>query len=460
MGYYATIILVGAFFIGGITIFAMKADTRDADLDLADHQLKVLAREAAHTGLQMTVRELADSYNMLSWNYGTDYPLFTDVTYKTGIYSVTITTTNPSGLGALGDTVDVVSRGKNGDARHVIFARYARDKDDKGIPPAFKNAITSDFYMQFSGDMLVASIDATRNASIHTNQDLDLRGNSFRVEGYGTYSGSVRINPAAEDNFVPPNDWNGDEPNHMWAPEINIPPIDSVSLKSLAQSGQGLYLDQGGFSSTTPLVIDGSATPVLDFTNPASSAWVGGGGSLNYTCGNCGTPEKPAVVFVDGPVNFVNRVEVVGNAIFISTGDASVIPNGSGGGFFGQLNDDMETEVLLASLQDIVVGQGGGNACLGLGPASIGGDGKPNNSCQSGNGGADGYTHGVTVYAEGRVEMIGTPLIVGGVVANETYMDNGGNPSIIYASANEGTIDGGFENITPIGPILIAFSEF
>ncbi|NNF04184.1 MAG: hypothetical protein HKN17_06935 [Rhodothermales bacterium] len=457
MGYYASIILVGAFFIGGITIFAMKADTRDADLDLADHQLKVLSREAAHTGLQMTVRTLADSYNMNSWIYGTDYSLYSGENYKTGSYSVTVSTVNPSGFGALGDTVDVVSRGRNGNSRHVIFARYARDKDDVGIPPGFRNAITSDFYMQFMGNMLVASIDGNRNASIHTNQDLDLRGNSFRVEGYGTYSGSVNINPAAEDNFDPPNDYNGDDPNHFWAPEISIPMIDSVSLANKASSGQGLYWDTG---VDGPLTIDGDVTPLLDFTDPASSTWSTIGGTVPYTCADCGTPEKPAVVYVDGPLEFLNRVEVNGNAIFLSNDEVRVTPNGNGGGFFGRLNSDQETEVLLASLGGVDIGFGGGNACLGLGPATLGSENKPNQSCKSGNNGADGYTHGVTVYALGRVEMQGTPIIVGGVVANETYMQNGGNPSIIYSSANEGTIDAGFEYIVPIGPILIAFSEF
>lgn len=453
MGYYATIILIGAFLIGGMVIIRIQDDTRDADLELAAHQFKVLAREAAHTGLNATVRKLADNTGM--WTSGT---YFTRVPYTTGSFSVDVVRINPDP--PPNDTVDVIARGFSGNAEHVIFARYERGKDTKGIPPAFKYAIVSDFYMQYSGNMLVASVDATRNASIHTNDDLDLRGNSFRVEGFGTYTGTVRISAAAEDNFVPPYDYNGDDPNHHWAPEVTIPAIDSLKLKNLAQSGQGMYLNVGGWSSTTPFVINGNATPVLDFTNPGASAWVGGGGPLNYTCADCGTPEKPAVVFVDGPLDITRRVRVVGNAIFISTGQTRVIPNGHGGGFFGRLNGDGETEVTLASLKGVKIGHGGGNACMGLGPRLLGGANKQNQHCRSGNNGADGYTHGVSVYAEDRVEMLGTPVIVGGVVADETYMDNGGNPSIIYASPNEGTIDAGFENIVPIGPILIAFSEF
>ena len=143
-----------------------------------------------------------------------------------------------------------------------------------------------------------------------------------------------------------------------------------------------------------------------------------------------------------------------------ATGDVSVAAEGSGGGVYGALNAKQETTVVLATKTDMYVGKGGGNTCMGLGPASYtdnAGAVRSNNHCQSANGEFDS---GISLYVEDEVRFKGTPFIVGGVVAKRATFEGGGNPWITYASANEGTLDAGFEYIIPIGPILIAYSEF
>ena len=447
MGYYAMIILVGAFLIGGMVILGMQRDTGDADLDLAAYQYEFLAREAAQTGLNATVYKLADSYKMGSWTAGT---YFNNVPYKTGSFTTAVT------LAPQGDTVDVVARGFSGLGTHVIFARYARDKSDKGIPPAFKHAIVSDFYMQMDGNMLIASINDSLNASIHTNSDLTVKGNTFLVEGFGTYTGTVSLNNQAADNFIPNLDYNGPDPNYHWADSVKIPPIKTDSLMSTAQTKSGTYIDMGGPTGTAYQV--NGAT--IDFTDPNSAFWATTPNGYVCASGSCGTEENPFIMFVNGPADFLNTVQVIGHGIIIATGAVAVASQGSGGGIYGGINPNQETTVLLAALGDMQIGQSGGNACLGLGPSSYvdnAGDTRSNNHCASP---SNGFSNGITLYTEGFVQFKGTPFIVGGVVARKAEFSGGGNPWITYAAPNEGIIDAGFEYIIPIGPILIAYSEF
>ncbi len=449
----AVIVLLGVLLMGAVLGIAMQGDTADADGALSDYEFRLLARDASTTGLQMTVYKLADSYDMLSWTSGT---YFDNASYKNGSFTSTVTAANPSGSGGIGDTVDVVVRGANGPGRHAIFARYARDKDDKGIPPAFKHAIVSDEFMQIDGNMLIAAINDGFNASIHTNDDMTVKGNSFVVEGFGTYTGTINLNNQASDNFLPNIDYNGpDEPNHHWADSVDVPRIDAARLLNTAQTISGSYIDAGPFS------IEGDALVppnVIDFTDPANPFWAAHG--YNCPSGACGTENNPFVMYVNGTADFFNTVEVVGNGVIIATENITVSPNGSGGGIYGALNADQETTVVLASLKNITVGKSGGNSCLGRGPASYtanDGGTRANNHCQS----PDGtFADGLTLYAEEAVYFKGTPFIVGGVVAKKSEFTGGGDPWITYASPNEGVLDLGFEYIVPIGPVLIAYSEF
>lgn len=447
------ILLLGVLLTGSMLGMSIRNDSRDADEELIDYEHRLLARDMATTGLSMTVRKLADSPAMGSWTSGN---YFNAAPYQSGTFTSDVTVRDPATGGTSGDTVDVVVRGVHGPGRHVVFARYARDKDDKGIPPAFRSAIVSDFYMQINGNMLIAAISKRLNASIHTNDDLTVKGNTFLVEGFGTYTGTVNLNNQASNNFIPNVDYNGPDPNYHWADSIKIPSIDAARLKDTAQNKSGTYIEMGG-PTGSPYQINNA---VIDFTDPSSAFWTTNG--LTYTCtsGTCGTEQNPFVLFINGPADFLNTVQVVGNGVIIATGDMTIASQGSGGGIYGSLNGNQETTTLLATLGNMDVGVAGGNACLGRGPASyLGNDGNTysNNHCQSLNG---GFEDGITLYSEKRVEFKGTPFIVGGVVAKEAHFNGGGNPWITYASANEGTLDAGFEYIVPIGPILIAYSEF
>ena len=199
--------------------------------------------------------------------------------------------------------------------------------------------------------------------------------------------------------------------NVFSADSVHIPPIDVIGLRNLSQTTSGSYIN---------------------------------------TPGLCGTPDNPFIMFVEGNIDFVNRVEFRGYGNIIATGNVRVIPQGDGGGMFGQLVGD-ETTLLLATTQDISIGVGGGNACMGLGHSDL------TQHCGSVD---DSYTHGVSLYANGNVSYTGTTYLVGGVLVDELSFSGGGTPKIIYASPTEDIIDPGFDFIIPIGPILIAYSEW
>ena len=454
MGHHiAVIVLLGVLLTGAMLGIAMQRDANEADREVAGYEFELLARDASLSGLALTVRKLAESFNMGSWTSGT---YFADQSYGGGRFTVDVTVNDPVLGTTSGDTVDVVARGYQGPTEHVVFARYARDKDDKGIPPAFEPTIVSDDFMQIDGNMLIAAISDLVNASIHTNKDLTVKGNSFLVEGFGTYTGTVNLINQAQGNFLPNDDYNGAAPNYHWSDSVRISQLNWAALQDRATNTSGAYVEMGS-PTAAAFSVDGA---VIDFTDPSASFWSDYG--VTYTCpsGSCGTAENPFALYVNGPVELLNTVEIVGNGFIAATGDVIVSPSGSGGGVYGTLNEALETTVVLATQRDMEVGSGGGNACLGLGPSSYtdnAGDTHSNNHCQSPSGDFDS---GVTLYVEDEVRFRGTPFIVGGVVAKDATFQGAGTPWITYASPNEETLDIGFEYIIPIGPVLIAFSEF
>src|SRR5688572_23906236 len=229
------LIVLAAILSGGILLYNTQRHAADADERLGDQQFKGLARDAAEVGLNVVVRALADSYDMDSWtNNGFDIAA-TD--YNGGTFTADVEQFNTSG-----DTVDVIVRGYHRDGRATIFARYARDEDDVGVPPAFRNVITTELDIRVDGRLLVDAISDTWNASIHTNTILTTHGSSFRVEGYGSYWNDgqpLTFTQQEMERFDPNIDYNGGGyANNVFQTEeaVEIPAVDAQSLHATATS--------------------------------------------------------------------------------------------------------------------------------------------------------------------------------------------------------------------------------
>ena len=59
MGQYALIIVAGAFLAGAILMMGLNRDTYESDHELGLYQTKQLARDAALTATNLTLRKLA-----------------------------------------------------------------------------------------------------------------------------------------------------------------------------------------------------------------------------------------------------------------------------------------------------------------------------------------------------------------------------------------------------------------
>ncbi len=451
MGYGSVVIVIGAIIIAGVLLLGMESSTSGADDEVNTYHFDELARDAAVTGMQLTVRKLAVSQAAGSWKDGT-LLRFAKTPFRTGAFRTevipidprlgnNVPARNPVCAACSGDTVDVVARGFNGPGRQTVFARYVREYADGGIPPAFRNVITTDFYLQLRGNVQIRAINSNLNASIHTNGDLVTNGNSFLVEGYGTYTGVELTNQ--EDNFIPNIDYNGPEPNVFWADSVHIPLIDMAALRAQAATS-GAIINTGDGSA---FMIDGNTTPTINFSSPGSWPWGAPPYNFNYNCtagpGNCGTEENPFIIVVEGPLSLSNRIRFQGYGVIAAVGNVYITPLGNSGGPTGQLTPTQETKMMLASLGFIDIA---GNAKLTDGPNYA--------TCNP------PWQGGVTLYAWQYVRFRGTPCLVGGIVAKETYFEGSGTPKITYASPTETITDPGFEFVIPIGPILVSYSEW
>lgn len=162
MGYGSVIFVVGTVIIAGVLLLSLGSAAGDADEQLNSYQHKELARNMATTGLQVTVRKLANDKNPGTWKNGADYK-FGSTNFRSGTFRTQVIPIDPlSGINTTlraescpacsGDTVDVVARGFNGftrdpetgatvPIRQTVFARYVREYADGGIPPSFPMAI-------------------------------------------------------------------------------------------------------------------------------------------------------------------------------------------------------------------------------------------------------------------------------------------------------------------------------
>lgn len=395
MAHTALYLIVGAALAGALLVLSMRGDTLDANEHLADYQHDVLARDPAVTGLHLTVRRLAADIG--PWTNGANYS-FSSTPFGSGSFSVTVMPVDGA------DTVDVTAVGHNGPGTQIIDARYAREYADGGIPPAFRNAITTDNFLQLRGNVYIGALDDSLNASIHTNGTLETSGNSFTVEGYGTYTGSVDTNQP--DNFQPNIDYNGeDEPNVFWSDSVHIPPIDLDKLRASAT-----------------LITTGDASLSNETRN--FSSWAT---TLGKTAG---TADNPFIWVVEGNLT-LESMYFDGYGMIVAVGDLETKSNIVGG-----IDENLETMLGLFAAKDPNTGDGGN--------IDIRGNDQIN----------------ATFYADGRVTMHGTPDLVGGIVAPDTHFQGRGNMSVTYASASETITDPGFEYIIPIGPVLIAYSEW
>ena len=247
MGQSSLILTLAATLTIVVILIVVGQTTRDTDSELAEYQYKVLAREAASTGLNMSVRRIvAEPHRWSDTTLAFSYPV---TPHGVGSFSTTVTPRGAFVETFYGwmdqDTVDIVSTGRvstvDGDTTHIIEARYVKGYYDFGLPPAFKKAVFADSVLSINGTAEIRHTDSTQNAHIHGNDEIKAvgTGSGATVQGYGTVSNDPvgvydQIRPSAEAIFQPNDPQDGTE---LVGPDfpIYLPPIDASAIHDQAE---------------------------------------------------------------------------------------------------------------------------------------------------------------------------------------------------------------------------------
>ncbi|MGA7303478.1 MAG: hypothetical protein WBW88_01335 [Rhodothermales bacterium] len=409
MGQYAYYLVAAFALTAGVLVLGLRSDTVDADKKVGYYQVKIEARDAAQSGFHLTMRKLAADQD--PWVDSTKYG-FGETSYQRSTFTSSVT---PFGT-PVGDTVDVVVVGfhkyidKQGvprDTTHTIEARVVRGLVE-GVPPRFRYAISTDTDLLLQGNIEVKSGFPEINASVHSNGTLRTRGNTFTVQGYGTYTGSYfETATGASNRFQPNVDWNGSADNVFQRDSVDLPNLELDRLRAAAT-----HYETGDFS------IDGDTFPYSSFAEWAAA--------LGSTVGT-GTADDPFILVVEGDLELLNRIDLDGYGMLVSASNVEVSPSGSEGSLTGGIDGyNMELGVFAAGNIDV-----NGNAIMKS-----------------------------TLYSQGRVTFHGTVDLTGGIVAKETKFIGGGSPLITYVGPGHGLTKPGFSWKDATGPIVIASAEW
>jgi hypothetical protein len=421
MGHYAFIIAAAFVVIGSILSMGLRSDTRDAEEQSAKLLIKEEAREASFTGLNLTLRKLV-SHPDTNWAGTESYGIDT-TDYKRSDFWTTVTPKYPGA-----DTVDVMSRGRKyyidpsgayTDTTHTINVRLIYDNFTDSIPPAWKYAIMSDNDFLVGGDLTISSYDGVNPANVHSNETLRSRGNSFVVEGYGSYSDGDGVR--FPDNFQPPVDENGDEPNVYQDSEIPWPQADWPDLRTKAQNG-GIYSDEH-------LVLDVASTGYTSFNQWAVE---GGYADSNPTVGL--SASNPVVVFSETTIEIASDMVLDGYGVIASLNgmDSTTVGTEIHGnlqihGGITETADGTSADMLLLSQGGVFV-----------------------------NGTSDITA---SIYSAGTVTFNGTASVTGGVVARDIAITSGTfNLTWIGLNSGYGELFGPINEV--FGPRIAAWSEW
>lgn len=137
MGQRAYILAASVAVLGGIMMLGLQHDSTSSIGAAGWQELRVEARDAAMTGLNLALRKLTD--DVTHWQDGADYSL-TQTNKDRSTFATTVTIVSP----ATGDTADIravgttsmtMPGGRGIDTTYTIEARIARRFDDDTLQP-------------------------------------------------------------------------------------------------------------------------------------------------------------------------------------------------------------------------------------------------------------------------------------------------------------------------------------
>lgn len=457
MGNYALILALAGVVGISILVSNTRKASQGAQIELSRHTYKSISREAAMTGLNMTVRRVvADRgswFDSLALN--PDAYSYKNVAYRHNTtFSTEVLSRYPKGLDSLAtcffDTVDVVSTAyaapysKTGasyesdrrTATHRVEATYVRTcAEAEGDTEWSRYPTVSDLRFDIDGEIRVFSADVTQNAGVHSNRRLFVT-NPALVEGYGTQTmetGGGCSDPC-DTIFIPNDDTNGDESNFIRGePEVEIPFFDYTEWEPQATHRDG--------------TVEINSNTTIDFTNYQ--------GITGY-----GTEDNPAIWFIDGDLlvnadefQIIGYVKIVVRQGVKINGSARFITGAPAGEFPPESTYDNPNK---AAMREWIATHLPGGTEMGIYAA-----GCYENDCSSNPGiHIDGTSTTVgQLFANESIFINDDATAVGGI-ATRSWMRYNAKNVIWYVGGNSAILPNSTDGIAPDGVRLLAFVEF
>lgn len=266
MGQYSLLAVLAAFLLSGVVVYNANQSAERADEKVWQHQYRVIARDAAATGMASAVRSLTASFEAnTAWNSALANTLTqNDVAYDGGTYSVTATA-SPAGPNACpllnaaqyaaamtytpqGDVITVTATGKyegrvanDSEHRHQLQACYLKADYGQFAPPAFNYGFISEDEFTFNGGPTIQAL-VEGEGHVHSNGNMTL-GPQVEIDGHATYTGTGSVHH------------NTQVASHGTGPSIPMVPFDPAAFASSnnipdacsADPSRCLY--QSGFTS-------------------------------------------------------------------------------------------------------------------------------------------------------------------------------------------------------------------
>ncbi|MCH7639495.1 MAG: hypothetical protein IH855_08545 [Bacteroidetes bacterium] len=211
--------VLGFVLIGGAYFASTQLQMHETNRGVAADEYAVLARSVAIAGTERAMQHLASSFTNESF----------EGYFDQGTYDVVVTVS--------GTTATIISEGSvtaSGNHQVTRTVRIVIQPVTSAVPPGFEYGLLvgGDLGIGGSGNILsigvTDSTGATLNASVHTNSDLDVDGESANVAGFGSYSGSIDA-PHGDVVFDPNYNPDGD-PVIAYSEPVLIPILDPLQL--------------------------------------------------------------------------------------------------------------------------------------------------------------------------------------------------------------------------------------
>ena len=324
MGQLSLLLVIAAFFIGGIVVYNANTSATRADEKVWEHQYHVIARDAATTGMARAVRVLGEELNQ-DWSVDASTALnalSTPQTYESGTYTVTYTTGScsgsvnnanlttmlssifpsyPTGYSAPRDLIEIQATGTingstGGDTKqsHRIVACYLQTDFNDPQPPSFQYSFISNEDFDFNGGPEIQAY-LEGSGSVHSNEEMDL-GPKVVIDGHATMTDTV----------------------------------NSVNKGSVASFGKGNMIPMVQFDPEDFRISNGGNIPEIGSGSSVTDAFRYDSGSMTFSDGmmTLSPPSggdkagDPWVWFIDGDLT------VSGNAHLVLPQWTTVVVNG------------------------------------------------------------------------------------------------------------------------------------